>query len=67
MKSSLKGKVSFDHDDVIFLLNKWDTLLDDDDKYALFESIKEKISSIWKAVRPQRILKFSINKVLTIY
>nr|XP_034322479.1 uncharacterized protein in xynA 3'region-like [Crassostrea gigas] len=62
MKSSLKGMVSFDHDDVIFLLNKWDTLLDDDDKYALFESTKEKISSIWKAVRPERILKLSMNK-----
>lgn len=58
---------SFDHGDVIFLLNKWDTLLDDDEQYTFFETAKEKIRSIWKSVRPQRILKLSMNKVLTIY
>lgn len=62
VKSSLQGMVSFDHDDVIFLLNKWDTLLDDDEKDTFFESAKENLSSIWKAVKPQRILKLSMNK-----
>lgn len=63
VKNSLKGMVSFDHDDVIFLLNKWDTLLDDDEKDTFFESSKKHISNIWKEVKPDRILKLSMNKV----
>lgn len=66
LRSSLEGMVSFDHDDVIFLMNKWDTLLDDDEKDTFFESAKENLSSIWEAVKPQRILKLSMNKVLKI-
>lgn len=62
VKNSLKGMVSFDHDDVIFLLNKWDTLLDDDEKDTFFESSKKHISNIWKEVKPDRILKLSMNK-----
>lgn len=67
MKSSLNEMVSFDDDDVIFLLNKWDTLLDDEKQHMLFERTKEKLHSNWKAVRPRRILKLSMSKVLSIY
>lgn len=58
--------VCFDHGDVIFLLNKWDTLLDDDQKDMFFETTKEHLSNIWKDVKPDRILKISMNKVLTL-
>lgn len=54
--------VCFDHEDVIFLLNRWDTFLDDDEKDAYFESIKERLRSIWEEVEETRILKLSMNK-----
>lgn len=42
--------VSFNYDDVIFLLNKWDVFLYDDEKEMFFEELKEFIGSIWKKV-----------------
>lgn len=57
--------VSFNHDDVIFLLNKWDALLHDDEKETFFEESKELIGSIWKKVQDDRILRLSMNKVCT--
>lgn len=55
----------FDHGDVIILLNKWDTLLDDDEKDTFFESTKIHLDSIWKEVKPNRICKLSMHKVCT--
>lgn len=55
--------VCFDHDDVIFLLNKWDTLLDEDDKDSFLKTTEEHLGSIWKDVKDDRILKLSMNKV----
>lgn len=57
--------VSFNHDDVIFLLNKWDSLLDDDEKETFFERSKKVIGSIWEKVQDDRILRLSMNKVCT--
>lgn len=58
--------VCFDRGDVIFLLNKWDTLLDDDEKDMFFKTTKENLSNIWKDVKSDRILKLSMNKVFTL-
>lgn len=63
VKESLDEMVSFDHEDVIFLLNKWDTLLEDDEPNIHFEKTLERIKSIWKEAKPTRILKLSMNKV----
>lgn len=63
MKESLDEMVSFDHEDVIFLLNKWDTLLEDDEQKIYFEDTKKRIRSIWKETKPTRILKLSMKKV----
>lgn len=57
--------VSFNHDDVIFLLNKWDTILPDDEEKTFFEESKELIGSIWEKVQVDRILRLSMNKVCT--
>lgn len=65
VKRSLEEMVSFDPKDVIFLLNKWDTFLEDDDRKGFFEDINKELCSIWENVNPTRILKFSINKVCT--
>lgn len=40
MKKLLKGMVSFNYDDVIFLLNKWDIILFDDEEKMFFEELK---------------------------
>lgn len=63
VKESLDEMVSFDHEDVIFLLNKWDTLLEDDEPNIHFEESRKRINSIWKEAKPTRILKLSMNKV----
>lgn len=63
VKNSLNEMVSFDQDDVIFLLNRWDNFLDDDDEEAFFQRTKMHISSIWKEVKSERILKLSMKKV----
>lgn len=55
--------VSFNQKDVIFLLNKWDTLLDDDDKITFYENTQTQIRKIWKEVKSERIMKMSMNKV----
>lgn len=57
--------VSFNHDDVIFLLNKWDSILDDDEKETFFERSKKVIGSTWEKVQDDRILRLSMNKVCT--
>uniref|UniRef100_K1R313 Uncharacterized protein in xynA 3'region n=1 Tax=Magallana gigas TaxID=29159 RepID=K1R313_MAGGI len=62
VKNSLNEMVSFDQDDVIFLLNRWDNFLDDDDEEAFFQRTKMHISSIWKEVKSERILKLSMKK-----
>lgn len=63
VKASLDEMVSFNPKDVIFLLNKWDTLLDDDEKSTYYKKIQKEIQSIWKEVGPGRILRLSMNKV----
>lgn len=55
--------VSFNPEDVIFLQNRWDTMLEDDEKDEYFESTKTRIRSIWKNTKDTRILKLSMNKV----
>lgn len=55
--------VSFDYEDVIFLFNKWDILLEDDEQKIYFEDIKKCIRSIWKEIKFICILKFFMKKV----
>lgn len=63
VKASLDEMVSFNPKDVIFLLNKWDTLLDDDEQLQFNKKIEKEIQNIWKDVDPGRILRLSMNKV----
>lgn len=62
VRESLNEMVSFDPHDVIFLLNKWDALLEDDDKEEFFESTKTQLNTLWENVKPSRILQLSMNK-----
>lgn len=63
MNKSQKEMVSFSRSDVIFLLNKWDALLKDDDKEDFFERSKSQIRDLWPGVDNIRVLKISMNEV----
>lgn len=63
MKKLLDEMISFNFEDVIFLLNRWDIMLEDDEIEIYFESIKICIRSIWKEVKYICILKFLMKKV----
>lgn len=58
--------VCFNPEDVIFLLNKWDALLDDDDKETFLRETKDKIHSIWKEIDDDNILPISAGRVCMI-
>lgn len=57
--------VSFSPEDVIFLLNKWDTISHEDveQQETYFEKIKECLHQTWKEVDDSCIFKFSAIKV----
>lgn len=61
--------VSFNPEDVIFLLNKWDTLSHEDEELLenYFEETKEKLRKVWNDVDESRIFKISASKVSNIY
>lgn len=61
--------VSFNPEDVIFLLNKWDTLSHEDEDLleTYFEETKEKLRKVWNDVDESRIFKISASKVSKIY
>lgn len=57
--------VCFDPRDVIFLLNKWDSIIfsDDDTEDGVFEEIFEKLSSLWTRIKVDYVLKSAAGKV----
>lgn len=61
--------VSFNFEDVIFLLNKWDILFYEDEDLLenYFEEIKEKLCKVWNDVDELCIFKIFVSKVLKIY
>lgn len=65
----MAGMVSFSPEDVIFLLNKWDTIthVDEDDLENYFENTKENLRNVWDDVDESRIFRISATKVLKIY
>lgn len=65
----MAGMVSFNPEDVIFLLNKWDTLSHEDEDLLenYFEETKEKLRKVWNDVDESRIFKISASKVSKIY
>lgn len=63
VRKSLNQMHSFDPEDAIFLLNKWDTLVLKNRKIDLFEETKKKLHDIWEEVDDKYILKFAAAKV----
>lgn len=59
------GMVSFSPKDVIFLLNKWDTIahVDDEHKEKFLEKTKQNLRKSWKEVEDSCIFMISAYKV----
>lgn len=53
----------FNAEDTIFVLNKWDTIEDDEEKDEFFESAKTKLCTLWKEIDEKHILKLAAVKV----
>lgn len=68
MKDSMENMVSFDPSDVIFLLNKWDSLIfsDDEPEDEVFNNILRKLKQLWVNVTVRNILKFAAGRVCSI-
>lgn len=66
VKDSMDKMVSFSPEDVIFLLNKWDTISHEDveQQETYIEKTKKCLHQIWKKVDDSCIFKFSAKKVL---
>lgn len=62
-RTSMPKMVCFKPEDTIFLLNKWDVLLEDDDKVNYFEKVKKTLQSEWKEIDDNNILKISAGRV----
>lgn len=62
----MAGMVSFSPKDVIFLLNKWDTISHEDEGQleTYFKETKEKLRKVWNDVDESRIFRISAKKVL---
>lgn len=65
VKDSMNSMVSFSPKDVIFLLNKWDTISneDDDQLESFMEETKECLHKWWKDVDDSCIFRTSATKV----
>lgn len=65
----MAGMVSFSPEDVIFVLNKWDTISHEhDDKMDKFyEETKAYLREVWDKVDETRIFKISAKKVSLCY
>ena len=55
----------FSPEDTLFVLNKWDSIEDDEENEEFFESTKTKLQTIWREVDDRHILKLSAIKVCT--
>ena len=63
IRSSMTKMVCFKPEDTIFLLNKWDTLLEDDDPPTFLKETKERLHSIWEEINDNNILPISAGRV----
>ena len=65
IRDSMTDMFCFSPEDTLFVLNKWDSIEDDEEKEEYFESTKTKLQSIWREVDDKHILKLSATKVCT--
>lgn len=65
-RNVMKQMFCFDPKDVMFVLNKWDSLSEESNKKKKFyELSKTKIHNIWTDVNDARIISLSATQVLT--
>lgn len=60
----MEEMVSFDPSDVVFLLNKWDSLIFEEESEELFyKTMKDNVRNLWKDARGDYILKSAGGRV----
>lgn len=61
----MDGMVCFNPEDVIFLINKWDTIsyVDEDIREEFFKNLKTYLRKLWKEVEDSCIFKIAAVKV----
>lgn len=66
VRDSMNHMVSFCPEDVIFLLNKWDTLSDEDEKKIeeYLKKSKETLHKYWGELDESCVFKISATKVI---
>nr|XP_022307813.1 uncharacterized protein LOC111113814 [Crassostrea virginica] len=65
IRDSMTGQMfCFSPEDTLFVLNKWDSIEDDEENEEFFESTKTKLQTIWREVDDRHILKLSAIKAL---
>lgn len=66
VKGKMEEMVSFDPSDVVFLLNKWDSLIFEEESEELFyKTMKDNVRNLWKDARGDYILKSAGGRVKT--
>lgn len=66
IRDSMTGQMfCFSPEDTLFVLNKWDSIEDDEENEEFFELTKTKLQTIWREVDDRHILKLSAIKVCT--
>ncbi|XP_062575016.1 dynamin-like protein 2, partial [Saccostrea cucullata] len=65
VRQSMSQMYSFDPQDAIFLLNKWDSIIPTKKrrKKDLYEELRETVHEMWEDVKDTNILKFAAAKV----
>ncbi|XP_062577144.1 uncharacterized protein LOC134266748 [Saccostrea cucullata] len=64
VRQSMSRMYCFDPQDAIFLLNKWDTVIQKKNrKKDLYEELRDTVHEIWEDVKDTNILKFTAAKV----
>ncbi|XP_078328855.1 uncharacterized protein LOC144623867 isoform X3 [Crassostrea virginica] len=59
VRRSLITMPCFSPNEAIFVLNKWDTILEEDDRRECLDITKEKLHELWKEVDDNNILKLA--------
>lgn len=55
--------ICYDPEDTLFLLNKWDSIPDEEQRKEHFEEAKHSIHKIWEEITDSHILRISAAKV----
>ena len=59
VRKSLTTMPCFSPDEAIFVLNKWDTILEEDHRREFLDITKEKLHDLWEEIDDNNIFKLA--------